>query len=79
MCLSQNEMVLVIAIIIAVTYIIYHCKSCKSNETFADTPVASETCNLNNEGFLCTATCKAMGKNYYVNKGQGCSNACICP
>jgi hypothetical protein len=79
MCLSQNELILLGAIIITVTYIIYHTTNC-NNETFSGTPqVSAEVCNLNNEGFICGATCKAFGKGYYVNKGQGCTNACVCP
>jgi len=79
MCFSQNELILLAAILITMTYIIYHSRRC-TNETFNGTPpVASEICNLNNEGFICGVTCKAFGKGYYVNKGQGCSNACTCP
>ncbi len=79
MCFSQNELFLLAIIIIVITYIIYHTTIC-NNETFSDTTqVSAETCNLNNEGFICGATCKAFGKGYYVNNGQGCTNACICP
>ena len=80
MCLSQNEIILLGAIIIAIIYIIYHTNNCNANETFDGTPqILAEKCNLNNEGFICGVTCKAFGTGYYVNKGQGCSNTCICP
>ena len=76
MCISQNELILLIIIIIILIYIIYH--KCDLNESFAPTFTA-ETCNLNNEGFICSATCKVFGKGYYVNKGQGCNQPCVCP
>jgi len=90
MCFSQNELILLTIIIVLAIYIIYHMNNC-NNETFnetsqvsseiiSETPaISTETCNLNNEGFICSTSWKLFGKGYYMNKGQGCSNACVCP
>ena len=80
MSFSQNEIFLFSIICIIIIYIIWHYTYNDNDETFDETPkISSELCNLNNEGFICGVTCKAFGKDYYVNKNQGCSKPCICP
>jgi hypothetical protein len=78
MYFTYIELILITLISIALLFI-YH-KTFNCNEPFNEIPlITSETCNLNNEGFICNTTCKVFGKGYYVNNGQGCKGACICP